>query len=696
VELEPKFTSPSPSPAVPPRVPVTPDFAGDKKEQPKADSSQFSADSDANTPQKYRKSQLHSLVGMLTEQGLYASTDDELLDGTNNNKKGKKSHQSKMAIKSGHGVPRDDKKQASSQPFEASSDASVESLSSNVRRYDSVRSRKSSSSLQISINRKGSASFRSMQNFPFLNKNRDQTEKKWETDSDNSDFEIFIPPPKKNSKEFSNNLSMLQKRFSVKPAKATARQKDANPNTDVPPASQGESSCSSTYPEQASVNSTKRDDRVQSTANPSVSSNKRKAMLSSTKRAMFGKSISSDSFYYESVKDEEVYDTLSEGDLRSVSEPELSSNNSGEEDCTGGTVVDFNQMLDRTVKMPCESSLSTLTQEMISSSRGVEDNDLEHDYNSDEGCTYLDPKELESQPALRRSSKVQYPASDEEISSTYLSLLDINQISTRLADGHKTSQDSSSKGPLQQGTKPFPQKQSSFRQHIAKSSSSLNINALQDKWRAESSCASGYSTDSSCSNWEPEVGGDLDRSALDLGSKLSLSSCHLEGTDTSSNLDFVKERHKAAPRLSKASQSCSIDHGEGDIYAQIDDFDVEVDGSDEREESDYIPSEKYVSLFKKSPTHSICSVTTVGSTCATESPPNSVSISSGTSEIDKMYETLYSTGVKGGTVKTLPHLPPSLPPRLKKKFPRDVERAGMVVRRHASVPAVSVCVFVCA
>ena len=687
-ELESTFPSPSPSPVTPPRVPQTSDLPSDEKERPKHDGCHLSTDSDANTPlMKHRKSQLNSLVGMLTEQGMYASTDDELLDGAKNSKAGKRLHQSKQANKNMHvTTSRGDQKLVTHQPLEVSSSAAaLESSSSDAGRHGSMKSRKSSGS--DGITRKSSSSFRSMKNFPFLDKRRGKLEKKWETDSDNSDFEIFIPPPKKNSKELSGNWSMLQK-LAAKSVGSAAVQKDANLRTDAP---DSHADCS-TFPRKAPLkkfSSMKKGDSSASVAS-SKGTSKRRPTSPNTKRALFVKSVSSDSFYYDSVKDEEVYETLSEGDpARSVSEPDVSSNNSGDDDCTGGTVVDFSQMVNhRRMKIPAgESSLFTLTQELIKSTRA--DEDFRHDYNSDEGCTYLDPKELESQPTatLRRSSNMHVPVLDEEVSSTYLTLLEINQIGQQSAtNGPKLAMDVSSKG-LQHSTKePYTQEHDSFTHNAVKTGSNLNVSILQEKWRAESSCASGYSTDSS-SNWDADMGGDLDRPALDFsGSKLLPLSSQVEST---SNLDFAANgSRKTELRRRKTSLSCPGDFGEGDIYAEIDDFDVDVDGSDEREESDYIPSEKYVSLFKKSPTHSVSSSTTVGAVHA-DSPLVSALVSSETGSQDLMYESMYAPGIKGNSVKTIPHFPPSLPPRSRKIHSRGMERANTVVKRYSSVPQVS-------
>lgn len=572
-----------------------------------------------------QQSHIQSLVGMLTEQGMCASTDDELLD--DGNQKTKKKHL----------------------PISKSVPTTPETEQGGLKLADLVdrsgKDKGTNTKLHSSLSR-NTGSFRS--NFPFMDGRRFMG-KRCESDSDNSDFEYFLPPPKNTSTAagFEQGPEVPPRTVSVKLEKSVA-------------ASLGPSSSRKVSKGHEEVY-TPMDSAVP--AVPHKEETKKKVLSPGTKRALFGKSISSDSFYYESIssRDDSRYEILPEIEaMRSTSEPEICTD-STEED--GSAVVNFSLGRRREGARYSEPSLPTLIQE----SEQVES---QHEYDTDEGCTYLDPKDLESQPIQQRRVSVN-PLGEEACDSTYLTLQEVQLDESRLHE-QRFNQHIDSQSSVD----------SYFNQHSlpgSKTNLTLNIISGIDKWRPESSCASGYSTDSS-SNWDRD-GEALDRPVSRQSVKV-LPSVPADGEcdedEVGSSLDFNMTIRKSTLRRRKTSHSCLGDFGDGEIYAEIEELDNEAGASDDKEDDvdgdDYIASDKYVSFIKN---REMSGRSNPSGSPSAESPLLTATLASDQVTQDAAYETLYMGGPVANT--NVQYNPPTLPPR------------PLKTGRHISVPLVSGC-----
>ena len=462
------------------------------------------------------------------------------------------------------------------------------------------------------LKRRGS--LRSIEYFPFMGVRSIIAERKGYSDSDNSDFEMFVPPKRK----------QLPDNFGVEPYPEAAEAAFASPTPELP---------------------TKGNDSISSPVPPPLPP--KKVVSPSSKRAVFGKkSVSTNSFYYESINSR--YETMLDLEpmMRAKSQPDICDASSDGGNCRGGAVVDVGERKSSKPKRGSDPSPHPLPPLPSMPPLDLESGHVEDDYDSDDslGCTYLDPKDLESQPVRRVS--VENVDEKREVSSMYLTLVEVrNEQASHKKRFSKVSQ--SSVEPDNQGQ----------TQLETKSSFKLNIGKGVEKWMPDSSCASGYSTDSS-SNCEQD--GDSERSAP----RRKLVSNPDEAEEPISSLDFsyFERGKKPAVRRRKTSQSCPGDFGEGDIYAEIDDYDV--DGGDDKDE--------YVTFHN--------------ARSAVEAPPTSVIPAQPS---DDTYESMYQ---EGGMIIDSQSFPPSLPPRLPKKAPSRVPRNpgnAQVIKRHTSVPLVS-------
>lgn len=651
-------------------------------------------ESNSNSPpvnaDKRKDSHIHSLIGMLSEQGMCASTDDELLDDRcgKNRKETSELVTHKAFFHKSESVPANIIKYSRGVDYSVerspvSSDIASESPSLKTSNGSIIQTHITSSmmahkgtkvtstTLFSPHGRTNRANSLSQDGFSHMGDHHFTT-RRADSDSDNSDFEMFVPPRRR----VRHPSEPCHRRHNV----VTKQQNELR---------------SSSPPE-----NTNNQDHTIKKSYPTLT----KQPVRYPKTAKDKKSMSADSFCYNllpgAAQEDENQDHLKSRRLIRTRSLEVSPNSpatqvlnpsaehnrddgkDSSDEATGGTLVDV-QLFQKNRGEVQGKDATTMNSNVLHRLDVMCEGDSDED--DSVGCTYLDPKDLEECCELvKRKERRQIPVqdSDNDISQTYLTLTNI-----------KKSDDIAEQCKPKECTIP-----------LRKPSSTLGVNSSMERWRrtvdlADSSCCSGYSTDTS-SGWG-EFECDLDNiKPLRRLQSLRKRKMGVQGGQEVRTLlsqavryidsDTLEHSYSRSP-VSGQEEGTGDDDG-SEIYEEIDDLDLDskgVEANDEAGDGKYALSHSQSFPNRHSLPHISNSIP-----LSTDTNTGNYTHSRGAVRtLPSSRENLYASLMSVTNLQKHLQQPPTLPPRPLRKLssldPRESER-GHMTKEQSYVPGVSI------